>query len=80
METPNTEVINRVEIGFRAAVAQGRGTSAAIRDLPEESLMITGDQNIADLDFTVFWKIRDAGQFTFNIRDLTSFNLLTIIS
>jgi membrane protease subunit HflK len=31
--------------------------------------MLTGDQNIIDIDFTVQWKISDAGQFLFNIRD-----------
>jgi membrane protease subunit HflK len=67
--TPNVEVINRVEVGLRGADESGRVTSNAIRDVPEESLMLTGDQNIADLDFTVFWKIKDAGEFLFNIRN-----------
>jgi membrane protease subunit HflK len=37
--------------------------------VPEESLILTGDQNIVDIDFTVQWKIKDAGKFLFNIRD-----------
>lgn len=39
------------------------------RDLEPTSLMLTGDQNIIDLDFIVQWRIRDAGDFLFNIRD-----------
>jgi len=66
--SPNVERINRIDVGFRGAVEQGRITSAA-RDVLEESLILTGDQNIADADFTVFWKVKDAGHFLFNIRD-----------
>ena len=31
------------------------------RNVLEESLMLTGDQNIADVHFTVLYKIKDAG-------------------
>ena len=31
--------------------------------------MLTGDENIVDIDFTVFWVIKDAGKFLFNIRN-----------
>jgi len=64
--TPSVEAINSIEIGFRTG---GTGTARTSRDVPEESLMLTGDQNIIDIDFTVFWKISDAGLFLFNIRD-----------
>ncbi len=65
--TPNVEQINRVEVGFRGGAESARAVRTA--DVPEESLMLTGDQNIADLDFTVFWKIRDAPDYLFNVRD-----------
>ena len=29
-----------------------------MRDVPEESLMLTGDENIVDVDFTVLWQIK----------------------
>ncbi len=32
------------------------------RDVLEESLMLTGDENIIDIDFAVFWRINDAGR------------------
>src|SRR5436189_3203523 len=46
-----------------------RGRS--IRDVPEESLMLTGDENIVDVDFTVLWRIKPngAGDFLFNIQN-----------
>jgi membrane protease subunit HflK len=59
--TPSVEQINQINVGFRA-VGQGQ------RDVEEESLMLTGDQNIIDIDFSVQWKIADAGKFLFNIR------------
>ena len=37
--------------------------------MPEESLIITGDENIVNIDFSVFWVIKDAGNFLFKIQD-----------
>lgn len=45
-------------IGFRGA-----------RDVPKESLMLTGDENIVDIDFTVFWRISNLEKYLFNIDD-----------
>lgn len=64
--TPSVTSVNRIDIGFVGAI---EGRSAGARDLPEESLMLTGDENIVDLDFTVLWRISDAPQFLFNIRE-----------
>ena len=64
--TPKVTRVNRIDVGFRSASETGRG--AAIRDVSEESLMLTGDENIVDIDFTVFWVIKDAGEFLFNIQ------------
>jgi membrane protease subunit HflK len=46
-----------------------RGTM--VRDVPEESLMLTGDENIVDVDFSVFWLIKPAGvsDYLFNIQN-----------
>jgi membrane protease subunit HflK len=68
--TPRVTRINRVDVGFRAA-ADAAPTARPIpaRDVLEESLMLTGDENIIDIDFAVFWRIRDAGEFLFNTRN-----------
>ena len=50
-------------------VRQPRDASSTIRDVPEESLMLTGDENIVDVDFVVFWRISDAPKFLFNIQN-----------
>jgi membrane protease subunit HflK len=68
--TPRVTRINRVDVGFRAAGDAGQGVRpVASRDVPEESHMLTGDENIIDIDFAVFWRIRDAGEFLFNTRN-----------
>ncbi len=56
------------EIGMRSS--QGaRGIATSTSDVREESLMLTGDENIVDIDFAVFWRIRDAAEFLFNIQN-----------
>lgn len=60
--TPAVEKINQIDIGFRQV---GGGQ----RDVEAESLVLTGDQNIIDIDFSVQWKIADAGRYLFNIRE-----------
>jgi membrane protease subunit HflK len=68
VELPKVTRVNRIELGMRGS-AENRETSAAVRDVPEESLMLTGDENIVDVDFVVFWRISDAPKFLFNIQD-----------
>ena len=68
--TPRVTRINRIDIGFRGDgdLPAGARLSSA-RDVVEESLMLTGDENILDIDFTVFWRVRDAADFLFNTRN-----------
>lgn len=66
--TPKVTRSNRVEIGYRGG-ADGARRAGAIREVNEESIMLTSDENIVDLHVTVLWKIKDAGRFLFNIRD-----------
>ena len=64
---PNVERTNQIEVGFRGAGNVGSGNNS--RDVPEESLMLSGDQNIIDIDYVVQWRISDAGSYLFNVRD-----------
>ena len=64
---PSVTRVNRTEIGYRNA--EGPATrGAATRQVPEEALMLTGDENIVDINFAVFWVIKDAKAYLFNIR------------
>lgn len=65
---PDVTRENRVEVGYRSS-GDGSGRTSVTRDVPEESQMITGDENIVDIDFIVFWRIAEAGDFLFNLQD-----------
>ncbi len=67
VETPNVERTNQLNIGFRTFGPGAR--SESIRDVGEESLMLTSDQNIIDIDFVVQWRIGKPRDFLYNIRD-----------
>jgi membrane protease subunit HflK len=66
--TPKVTRVNRIDIGMRSVDDLRRGSAS--RDVPEESLMLTGDENIVDVDFSVFWLIKPdgAGDYLFNIQ------------
>ena len=71
--TPKVTAIQRVVVGMRVAEDSRRGGPTK-RDVPEESLMLTGDENIVDVEFTVLWRIKQdtreaAKDFLFNIRN-----------
>lgn len=51
-----------IEIGTRS----GPGQASNVRD---EGLMLTGDENIVEVGFVVYWHIQDAQKYLFNIRN-----------
>jgi membrane protease subunit HflK len=67
--TPKALRVNKIDIGMRE-MGNGRGGTAT-RSVPEESLMLTGDENIVDVDFSVFWKVNPdrVGDYLFNIQN-----------
>jgi len=66
--TPQALRVNKLDIGMRVSEDTRRGTTT--RDVPEESLMLTGDENIVDVDFSVLWKVKptQVGDFLFNVQ------------
>jgi len=67
--TPPALRVNKTDIGTRPVDDVRRG--ASVRELPEESLMLTGDENIVDVDFAVFWKVKpnSVGDYLFNVQN-----------
>jgi len=61
-----TTKVYRVEIGFETVEA---GPPARYQNIPEESLMFTGDENMIDVDFSVQYKISNLKDYIFNVRD-----------
>ena len=63
---PKVTKVYRLEIGFRSI----RGTQPArYSRVLQESLMLTGDENIVDIQFIVQYRIKDAVAFLFNVKD-----------
>ncbi|MDX8392850.1 MAG: FtsH protease activity modulator HflK [Mariprofundaceae bacterium] len=58
--------VQRLEIGFRG-IADGR-----IRKVSQEALMLTRDENIVDISFTVQYKIKSVADYLFNIAHQTT--------
>jgi len=65
--TPKVTRINRVEVGFRST--SDSDNSSTPQDVPEESLMLTGDKRIIDMQFTVFWAIKNPQLYLFAITE-----------
>jgi membrane protease subunit HflK len=69
--TPKVTRVNRIDVGMRVVEDTRRGSTEQ-RDQPEESLMLTGDENIVQVQFAVFWVIKPdkgASQYLFNIQN-----------
>ena len=66
--TPSVTRVNRIEVGVRTPPDRLDQRDAG-RQVPAEALMLTGDENIIDINFSVFWKIKDAEQYLFDIRN-----------
>ncbi|MBF0340399.1 MAG: FtsH protease activity modulator HflK [Magnetococcales bacterium] len=72
--TPKVTKVERIEIGYRSRTrSDGRSVGDEV-DVPAESLMLTGDENIIDIDMSVQYRIKDNGaaNYLFNLRNPTS--------
>lgn len=67
---PKALRVSTISIGM-SLVEDSTRRGRTVRDVPEESLMLTGDENIVDVDFTVLWRIKPdgVGNFLFNIQN-----------
>jgi membrane protease subunit HflK len=61
VEVVNLAVVRRVEVGFRS--------EPRYRVIPQEALMLTGDENIVDAQAIVQYRVKDPGQYLFRVRD-----------
>jgi membrane protease subunit HflK len=67
---PSVTQIRKTEVGFRTVAI---GPPARYQEIPDEALMLTGDENIVKLEFIVQYKVRSdqsgPRDFLFNVRD-----------
>ncbi len=64
VEKVNVEKVSTIEIGYRSTERDGPKTK-----VPKEALMLTEDENIIDIEFAVQYRVGDAANFVFNVRD-----------
>ncbi len=66
VQTPQVLFERSTAVGF---LPDERNTNQTVRDIAAESLMLTGDENIVDVDFIVNWQISNATDYLFNIQN-----------
>jgi membrane protease subunit HflK len=66
VQTPDVALNRRLDVGLRIGTDRAQ---VGMREVPEESLMLTGDENIVDVNFSVFWVISDAPKYLFDVLD-----------
>ncbi|HWP90771.1 MAG TPA: FtsH protease activity modulator HflK [Thermodesulfobacteriota bacterium] len=67
VQKPKVTQVKRIEIGFRTV---DPGPPSRYREVPEESLMLTGDLNIVSSEFIVQYRIKNAEEYLFNAKDV----------
>ncbi|HYC93804.1 MAG TPA: FtsH protease activity modulator HflK [Thermoanaerobaculia bacterium] len=58
------------EFGFRTADATGARTTYSAEDLSAESLMLTGDLNVAVVEWTAQFRVREPYKYLFKVRNV----------
>ncbi len=66
-----TQQVQTMNFGFRTAQAgeSGRRTVYSDQRFPEESVMLTGDLNIVDVEWIIQYRINDPRQWLFNVEE-----------
>ena len=58
VDVVSVEQVHRIEVGFRAS-----------QRMPEEALMLTGDENIVEAQIVMQYRVADPSKFLFRLRD-----------
>ena len=69
---PQVTQVLRCEVGFRSTGQATTFRQGELRSVPKEASMLTGDENIVNVQFSVQYKISDAVKYLFNISDPTN--------
>ncbi len=64
---PKVTQVLRGEVGFRSVGQGGTFQQGQLRTVPEEASMLTGDENIVNVQFSVQYKISDPVEYLFNV-------------
>lgn len=73
--------VNKEEIGFRSSGRKAMSVEMLRENsIPNESQMLTTDENIVDINFEVQWLVRDAKDYILNVRDLNNENTVKSVA
>jgi membrane protease subunit HflK len=67
IEIEEVDKSRRIEIGYVSSGRSNRNDAASYREVKSESIMLTGDENIVELNVDVMWHINDLSKYTFNV-------------
>lgn len=67
---PKVTEVKRIELGFRTAKSGATGRPAQYRDDLEEALMLTGDENLIQVNIIVQYQVKNAVDFLFEVNDV----------
>lgn len=65
----NLSEVRRLEFGFQTVKQGSKSSKAEYTDVPSESLMLTGDENLASVEMIIQYKIESIKDFLFNVDD-----------
>ena len=68
VEVEKVDEVKRIEIGFRTISVE---PTPRYQKVPRESVMLTGDENIVDVELIVQYRIRDIEEYLFNVSEQT---------
>lgn len=78
VEIVKTETLRTIELGFRTQEVGSNASTSSFNDVPQEALMITGDENLVNAETVIQYRISNVKDFVFNVNDV--FNTLKMAS
>ncbi|MFO7802417.1 MAG: FtsH protease activity modulator HflK [Desulfovermiculus sp.] len=69
VKTPKVTEVKRVEVGFRSQESGAGMGLSGFQEVPDESIMLTGDENMVNVQFIVQYQIKEARNYLFNIQN-----------
>lgn len=68
VEIVKCDVVRSLELGYRTQQTGGMDQQAVYAEVPEESLMITGDENLVHTESVIQYRIKSVADYLFNVR------------
>lgn len=69
VEIVKCDILRTIELGYRSAQAGTGNANATYNIVPEEALMITGDENLVNAESVIQFRISNVKDYLFNVSD-----------